>query len=718
MAYTTATDSKPKSKISKKDEKEIVDLLNEYFEQALDDPAWVEARKEMVQCFDYKENRQWTKSELAELAERGQPPTINNQVKVTIDRIVGQFVQAKSKTVYKPRNQPFDINKANTMSDIYTYIRQRSGLEFEERDVVEDGATGGFGVFEVCINDDDPMDKEVLVKAEDCFNIFPDPKSRRYDWNDDARYICRGKWVDVAYAKELYPHKKREIGALMGAGQTQLANVDELRQERYVDYKRNRIRLVEVQYKKFVNATKYVFSDGKVFDEDEVEENDYLSKAEAAGVSWETKDERKEHICIGVFSENILFEHGVSKRQRFSFVPFFVNRKKSGAPYSMITTALPIQDAINKRESKALHLLTLNQTRAEKGAVDDKIDWTVQAAKPDGFLEVNEGFFDKVVLDKNLELAQSQHAMHLASKVDFRQVTGVNPDALGEKSEVRSGIGIQRKVAQTGLIVAPIFDNFRRTREVLAKTIHDAVTISYTPGKILTITDNPQASRSIALTDDEFEAIKTTNYDVIVSEQPDFDTVHEQQMEIISSSLPAILQFGPAWAEVLFEMSSIRDKDMIMQKVRKVAAENSPPNAPKLSVSAQMADLTLPEKIFYYQQMKAPPELIQALQQMNTPPAYMVAQQGQAANAQAQAQAKMQVDHHKAQMDMQGKQMEMAAKREETQMQMQSLEAKTQADIVGAQIDMQLGQLDLQKKQMEIAAAQVKASQPQGEDRD
>lgn len=700
MAY-----GKSNSKLSKRDEKEIVELLDDYFQQALEDISWRDARDEMVKCFDYKENRQWSKQELSALAERGQPATVNNQVKVTIDRIVGQFVQVKSRTVYKPRNGRIDEPFSNTMNDIFSYIRQTSGLEYEERDVVEDGATCGFGVFDVEIADaeDDPLGQDVIVRAEDCFNIFPDPKSRRYDWNVDARYICRAKWVDKDYAQELYPSKKRQIeGLFSDAGNSDLATVDALRGESYIDYRRDRIRLVEVQYKKFETVKKYLFSDGKVMEGDMVND-DLLSMAEKAGITWDTEESREEHICKGVFSSSILFDHGVSKRKRFSFVPYFTNRKKDGSPYSMITASLSMQDAINKRESKALALLTMNQTVAEKGAIEDKQEWQFQNAKPDGFLEVEEGYFERVRIDKNLELAQTQNLMHQQAKQDFRLITGVNPDALGEKSEIRSGVGIQRKVAMTGLVIAPIFDNFRRTREVLAKTIHDAVTIAYTQEKILTITDNPRSTRTVILSNEDLDAVKQTKYDIIISEDQDFDTVQEQQQDMLMKNLPAIMQFGPAWAEVLFDISSIRDKDAIMEKVRQITAQSQTPPQPNMSFSAQLDKLSVPEKIFIYQKLGAPPELLQAIIQNTPPPTQILDAQSELQSEQIQQQT----EQIRQVGQIQSEQNKQAGERQK----LQTIAAKSQAEQTKSAMDMELGKLELVKKQMEIVAA---AQRPAG----
>ena len=129
---------------------------------------------------------------------------------------------------------------------------------------------------------------------------------------------------------------------------------------------------------------------------------------------------------VGVFSSNILFEDKISPHDtdKFPFVPFFVHRQKDGEPYSPIRVALPIQEAINKRESKALHLLNANQAIFQQGAIRDKAELAEEMAKPDGMMEVRR--IGELVIEKNHDIALSQFQLHQQAQQDFRRVTGVN----------------------------------------------------------------------------------------------------------------------------------------------------------------------------------------------------------------------------------------------------------------------------------------------------
>ena len=216
-------------------DREIAVKLDEMFVEAIDHPTWVSWRENAVKCFKYKEGDQWTTAEKAELAKRNQPDTVNNQVKVTVDRMVGQFVKQRTRIGYRGRNAKQDDPTANTLNDIYLFIKQNKALEFEERDMAEDGFTCGFGVLETYISYDDLFFPEIKIRAEDPFNIHPDPNSRRYNWNEDAEFICRSKWIDVDNAKEMYPAKANDIGAWTSNNeQGLLGEVDDFKNNNYV----------------------------------------------------------------------------------------------------------------------------------------------------------------------------------------------------------------------------------------------------------------------------------------------------------------------------------------------------------------------------------------------------------------------------------------------------------------------------------------------------
>ena len=696
MAYTKKTD--------RSDDKTLLVKLDGFFRSALDHPSWVQWRTDAIKCFKYKEGNQWTNAELDELEKRGQPPSVNNQISVTLNRLVGQFVKFKTRLAFRGRNAPQDESLAQAYTDIFRFIAQNSDLEYEEREMAEDGFTSGFGVLETQVVFGEDHKPEIVIKHEDCFNVLPDPYSRRYDWNEDAKFIHRSKWVNMDDTKELYPGHVTEIdGVIHDNGAGLLGGVDGFKRENYVDDKMSRVRLVETWWKTNERETICLFADGSVVDKKALtliqpdgSEIKLTTKQLSDGLKkrtdYEEIDRLKATMHMAVWSGGILFEHKELKRDRFPFVPYFVQRKKDGSPYSLVLLATPMQDQINKRESKALHLLNTNQVIYQTNAIADEDKFAEEKAKPDGMLEVRN--VDQVKIERNLELAATQFNMHNQAKHDFRSITGINPDALGEPSEVRSGVGIARKVAMTDLIIAPIFDNLRRTRVNLAKNILELVQKYYTEPKVFSITDDLRQTKVVTL-NQKGDDIKQRIYDVVADEVQDISTLQQEQYQMLAQSLPNILQFGPGWAELLIQMSDLRNKDDLIKRMK--AITQPPPTEPKVAISAQLDNLTAPERAFFYQKMGSP-ELAQVILQMNPPPTALLEEQ---ANV-GEAQAKQQADAAKLKMDMTGKQMELQMKREGHVMDMQAKREKASMDAANQRskmaMDQQKGRMDLQHK--------------------
>jgi len=603
------------------DNEALLTKLDGYFRSAQDHPSWSETngwRGHAATCFRYREGEQWTAAELRELEKRGQPPTVNNQIKVTVDRLVGQFVLQRQAIAYSGRN-PVDEPVAEVLTDVFRFIRQNNNLEFEERECAEDGFVGGFGVLSAYVTFDDTFQPEIKVRALDPFEIFPDPHSRRYDWNDDAQFICHAKWLAFEEAAALYPD---QATALLNMADTVQAGVsDALRNTNYIDFdsqgRPRRLRIVECWYKVRERQTLLLTTgdDGQPLTIDAASvPRSRLRVLRARGREIERVQNR---VNRAVFTSHLLLSHTVNPHDSdlFPYVPFFVQRRKNGEPYSLIWTALTMQDAINKRESKALHLLNTNQALIGENTVRDKDEFASELARPDGIMEVR-GDPRNVVLSRNVELAQGQLLMHQEAKGDFRRVTGVNPDAMGERSEVRSGIGIARKQAMTDMVLTPAFHNFSRTRSLLARLVLALVQRFFTEQKVFAIRDDMGATRQVVLGTDMIARAKQSIYDVVVKEQPDSTTMQEQQQQMLLQALPQILPFGAPWVEMLVQMSELRHKDELLERIR--AMQAPPPPEPKISVSLQWAALTTEEKIAWAGQWKMP-ALAQA-QMMNPQP--------------------------------------------------------------------------------------------------
>lgn len=610
-------------------QQEIMRRLDKMFRYALDHPAWTSGRERMIKCFKYREGEQWTAEELAVLAERKQPDTVNNQIAVVVNKLIGDLINQRFRIGYRGRNLPppqppvapgqppppvpvGDDEIANVLTDIFLYVRQNNDLEFEERDMADDGFTGGMGVLEVTVEFDDMLQPEIKVKHEDPLIVFPDPDSRRYDWNEDARFVSRAKWVGIDEAEELYPHVADKLksavsstssGSFDSSASGQLGSVDSFTKADYVDKDNEKVRLIEVEYKKYYKEYIYIGVDGVIPFKKMSEVNDLVKAAKEQGLPYSIIDRLGYDICVGVYAAGVLCEHHVTDQKYYTLIPYFAYKRKSGEPYSLVALALSMQDAINKRESKALHLLSANRAIFERSAVKEVAKMAEERARPDGNIEVSDGALanGRFQLQENLELAASQYNMHKGALEDLYKIVGIDPRMGQQTGEIRSGAGLQRKYTEASKPLATLFDNIRRTRKIMARVILDRVQKYFTQEKIFLITDDNKDTRSLTLTAPIIERIKVGQYDVVVDEFEDNPTIQNEQFQTMAQTLATILPYGPFWTKMLLRMSDVRDKNEIIKQLE--AQEGPPPLQPKLTVQANIDSLTPLERAFYYRLM-------------------------------------------------------------------------------------------------------------------
>ncbi len=679
--------------LSDKDQRELVQKLDCMFNYALMHPSWKAGRSKMVQCFKYREGEQWTTAEKAALEERHQPDTVNNQIAVVVNKLVGDVVNQRVRLGYRGRNEKLDQAEADLLSDIFLFIRQSNDLEFEERDMADDGFTAGMGVLDVSVTFDELAQPFIKIRHEDPLIVFPDPDSRRYDWNEDGKFVARANWWKIEDAVEAYPQAEQGLKRVMGSSQVtgddtgagQLSEVDHFTGQDYVDKDSERIRVIEVQYKKKEREQLVIFSDGrpsKVFTEKK-EVWEEVKAAKAAGVQHRIIDRLKHRICVGTYAGGVLLEHKETDHAYFSLVPYFAYRRKSGEPYSLITLALSMQDAINKRESKALALLTMNQIITEKSAVDDPQKAAEEIAKPDGYIEVRDGALsgEKFRIEKNVELAATQFQMHQRAQEDLFKIMGMDPRMGQQTGELRSGAGLQRKYMEASKPVATLFDNIRRTRKIMGRVVMDRVQKYYTPETTMLITDSEDQQRVVGITADMMERIKTRVYDVVPEELEDTATAQQEQVNQLMQILPQVIPLGPFWVSQILKLTTLRQKDELLNDLK--ALSGPPPAIPKVNMQANLDALQPIERAGVWDIMGRK-DIAQAVMQQQPKPTNEMKAEVDLAKDQSKGKVDPQqiaVDQAKSQGEQQKIMLEMQALQAEHEMKMKELEMKLSVDM-------------------------------------
>lgn len=612
--------------LSRETENETVCRLEKMFLSSLLSPVWKDWRKHADQDFQFYEGDQWTAMERALLEERGQPVVTENLIKPKIERLLGQFQRQHSTVAVLGRNAGMDEAAASETSEIFRWVDQSNSVEFEESDQVKDGYIGGFGVMEIRSGTDPDGTPTIIERNENPFYIFPDPHSRRYNWNEDAKFICRSKWLDLDDAIALWPEKAaalRQVCASLPGGSlsTGMGPMDPqvLKQANwnYFDPYRERLRPVEVSYKRKVVKRILITADGVRV------ELDYLGPRQAQAHSPGSTVESvvTEEMWLGIYCAGLLIHHDrdVDQDGLFPFVPYFADRKKSGEPFGPVRQMVSISQEINKRRSKALHLLSTNQAIVSQNAVEDFAEFASEKARPDGIMKVRGKPDDHVQLIKNQDMGQSQMSMHAESKQAFNMVSGDDPTNQGGASQMRSGVGKAREQMATDLVNMPLFSNIRRTRQIKLRKVWGLVCQHFTDDLVFQITDDPQAAKVVSLPKDRLAALREMSFNFVISDVEDSLTLQTEQFEVVANLLPQILPFGTGAAKFLLELSNVKpkQKEGLMQMLDQMAA--TPPPEPKVSLALNWTDMQPEERAIWAMKKLNMPELADFLLQQGEP---------------------------------------------------------------------------------------------------
>jgi hypothetical protein len=593
----------PLHKLSREERDVIVRKADERFRDSIDHETWTKWRKHAIKAFQYVEGEQWTADELRELRKRGQPETVNNQLGTIVRRVMGQYVRTRVKTSFRGRNAP-DDQMGNTLTALNLHIEQQSGLRYEEKAAFRDALISGIGWDKLVMKRDQETSMPwVDFEHVDTLEMYLSPFSFRYDL-EDADWISQARWLSMKKSIAFWPEFEEELRTFVSGFETPTDGVTEQFKKRYVHFKNRMVRPVEQWFRVYKRVATVVVPDlfsADVSNLTNLELERLRESHPGAQVFTDTHTEMHMITYIG----HVLLEHNINPLGPVSFYPYtliIADRRKDGMPYSIIKDGIPQQEAVNKRESKMLHLLNKDRVIYERGAVVTmgKDDLAEEIARPDGQIELD-GTGKRFEIDKGIDLATGQMQAHIEAKKDLHRTTGVNEDTTGQSSPIRSGSGVRAREEQSKSILADLFDNLLHTKKLRAKKIYHIVKYFYTNEMTFAVTDDVEApgarpQQFTINTKDGQNNVGKGSYDIVVTQMPDFDTMRQEEFFVIAQTLGKIAKAGPIFARVLIEASDIRNKGKIIEMLEQHMQK--PKSEPvKMTTSADWNELPKEEKI-------------------------------------------------------------------------------------------------------------------------
>lgn len=425
------------------------------FEESED--ATRESREKAERDRDYYDEKQWTAEEEAELKKRLQPVVTYNRVKRKVNAMLGLEKQTRKDPKAFPRN-PNDQDAAQAATDAIRYVCEDSRWDDKRSQAAKELAIEGTCAVMVGVKQSRAgIDPDIRRISWDRF--YHDPHSSEFDFAD-ACYMGVVVWMDLDKAVAKYPDAKNVLEQTWSMARDSDTYDDKPKYRLWADYKRRRVRLCEHYYLATDGWMFCMFTRGGFVVDPQP--------------SPYTGDDGQPECPIKAVS-------------------LYIDRDNNR--YGEVRTMIGPQDEINKRRSKALHLITQRQVRVSNNVGMDAQAIRKELSRPDGVF-VGERDDVEILPTNDMAAANLQMLQEAKAEIDL-----IGPNAaLGGKNERdMSGRAILAQ-QQGGLVeMASYLDAIRVLSLSVYRSVWSRIQQFWTDERWIRVTDNEQNLRFVGL---------------------------------------------------------------------------------------------------------------------------------------------------------------------------------------------------------------------------
>jgi hypothetical protein len=535
MAYTT----KPKKGTPEPlDHGTLCEWVNEY------EDATQESRAISEKCRDYNDSKQWTGAEAAALERRGQAAVVINRIKPKNDGLLGLEKTQRTTAKAFPRT-PKHEGGADAATQGIRFVLDDQAFPQTRSAAFDNMIVEGTGGCEVIMKESDDGFR-VIINHIQWDRMFWDPHSRRKDFSD-AKYLGQIKWMD--YEDAAYEFDRKDmLEEMLGSASDTFAD-----KPKWIDSKRRRVKVCEIYYWHEGECFYSCFTRGGMLTEPKIS----AYKNEDGETEWP-----------------------------YVFQSAFVDR--DGGRYGADKQLLDVQDEINKRRSKALHLMSVRQVRWERGAVEDINKARQELAKPDGVLETTPGMEFEILKTGDMAAAQFNLLTEAKQEID---AVGYNAAVSGKDENAISGVALKQRAMAGQTELAPLFDGLKHFDYRVYRKVWNRIKQSWTGEKWIRVTDDPNTVKWVGLNTPMKDPygmtvpgldgqpqiendVATLDVDIVISDAPDAVTTQIEDFQVLGEMVKSGFPMPP---EAVILASPLSHKDRILKMMQEAKQQQVPP---------------------------------------------------------------------------------------------------------------------------------------------
>lgn len=575
-------------------------------------------RSLMAKCEAYYDGNQWDFEDADALKKRGQAPIVYNEIKPTIDWLIGTERRARVDYIVIAEEEGDEAEEdARLKTKLLKYLDQTNRAVFERSYAAEDAFKAGLGWIEVGLRGD-KSGSPIYIGAESWRNILYDSQDTKRDLSN-ARYIFRVKVMDLDVAEAMFPDKKNELANVVQTGDDAHILKDWLGSglitglDSFNSTKADNLDFLTTKPVDLFNTRKRVLL-LECWSRVPVTNSEPGPQGIADPISWK--------IVCSIMTEKDTLIETVSpfKHDLFPFIPIWAYRnKRTGLPYSPVLQLIGPQDGLNQRKSRSLYEASSNQLKIEKGALDNEVmdiaEIRAELDDPNGIAVFADGALSGQKVQERTDNQKANFHLQLAQQdiMAIRQMSGVTGENRGLDTNSISGKAVLAKQDQGSLLTMELFDNLLFARQIEGElTLSLAEQFITQPMNIRTPVDgNKYEYTSINKPDENGEYlndITKRKASFVVGEQAwkqsYAESAFENLMQVMSQLAAAAPQVVINLLDVIFEMHpNLPRKEAVLKRIRAVNGQTDDSGKVTPEQHAQMQQQQAMQKAQFDAQM-------------------------------------------------------------------------------------------------------------------
>lgn len=456
------------------DEKKLSSRLEAEYKEAR---GWMEpARKRIKEAREFYDGKTWNDEQRLALEEAERPAGEFNQIFKAINNLCGRQRDSRLNFKALPKGAD-DVLKAAGVTRGLEHLEDATGFGWTESESFKD-ALFGIGWVELGHDDTDPTREAIFCSYVPDDEMLFDPYGRRKDLSD-FRYLVRLKEVDLDVAiqglgkqheaklrQAVLDRKNEEYGDKQGDynnrddGRPHAGRSGQLADSKN---ERERVLLREHQYW-------------------EIEDYEFLDMPNGDRIDWDANDPTLiEHVMAGgvlkrgkkrcYYTALMAGSHILTNEKdnlpfnRFRYVALWGFRDRAGRPFGVVEPMKWPQRELNVNRSRLIEAIRNRGVFVDPGAQlppgMTMADIAKALARANFALPISPASV-QIVTDQ-AQVGDYAGLME-TSRREIDDVIGLNEAAYGDKGNEKSGKAIQARIAQQGLNLGEMFDNWRYFR--------------------------------------------------------------------------------------------------------------------------------------------------------------------------------------------------------------------------------------------------------------